>query len=139
MRDGQWFFFANDIEHLKPLLDRVNGRVHDAKSALATDDLFVAAGKRMPSSYAALAYARLDRFVEKLLPLADKTASASASQMTMVRQLRTFCGATSFAGGKIRDTIFVGMPRFTDAGELARASLSVGTKDTFSIWRAFLI
>ena len=31
VRDGQWFFFANDPEQLKPLLDRVDGRVKDPR------------------------------------------------------------------------------------------------------------
>jgi hypothetical protein len=136
--DGQWFFVANDPEQLKPLLDRVDGRVNDARTTLAADDVFAAASKRMPSSYTALAFARIDRLVEKLVPLADRNANKSADQLGAIRQIRSFCSATSFDGGKIRDTIFVGMPKLLDTGNLTRASLPIATKDTFLYAAGFL-
>jgi hypothetical protein len=131
VRAGQWFFVANDPEELKPLLDRADGRVKDPNATLAADDMFAAASKRMPSIYAALAFARIDRLVEKLMPLVDKEANGSADQLAAIRQIRSLCAATSFDGGKIRDTIFVGMPQLLDTGNLTRASLSLATKDTF--------
>jgi len=127
VRDGQWFFFANDSESLKPLLDRVDGRVKDPNTALAADDVFAAAAKRMPSSYTALAFARIDRLVEKLMPAGNE----AADQLAAIRQIRSLCAATSFDAGKIRDTIFVGMPKLLDAGDLTRGSLAIATKDTF--------
>jgi hypothetical protein len=134
VRDGQWFFVANDPEQLKPLLDRVDGRVKDPNTTLAADDAFATASKRMPSSYTALAFARVDRLIENLMPLANE----SADQLAAVRQVRSLCTATSFDGGKIRDTIFVGMPQLLDAGNLSRASLSIATKDTFLYAAGFL-
>lgn len=136
--DGQWFFLANDPEQLKPLLDRVDGRINDPNSALAADDVFAAASKRMPSSYAALAFARFDRLVQKLMPLTERDANESTDQMAAIRQIHSFCAATAFDGGKIRDTIFVGMPKVLDAGGLTRASLSIATKETFLYAAGFL-
>jgi hypothetical protein len=136
--DGQWFFVASDREQLKPLLDRADGRVKDPNSALAADDVFAAASKRMPSSYTALAFARIDRLVEKLMPLAKKDANESVDQLAAIRQIRSLCCATSFGGGKIRDTIFVGMPKLLDAGNLTRASLPIATTDTFLYAAGFL-
>jgi len=138
VRDGQWFFVANGLEQLKPLLDRVDGRVKDPNTVLAADDVFAAASKRMPSIYTALAFARIDRLVEKLMPLVAKDANESAYQLAAIRQIRSLCGATSFDGGKIRDTIFVGMPKLLDAGNLTRASLAIATKDTFLYAAGFL-
>jgi hypothetical protein len=138
VHDGQWFFVANDAEQLKPLLDRVDGRVRDPNAALAADDVFAAASKPMPSIYTALAFARIDRLVEKLMPLAEKDANESADQLAAIRQIRSLCGATSFDDGKIRDTIFVGMPKLLDAGNLTRASLPIATKDTFFYAAGFL-
>jgi hypothetical protein len=138
VRAGQWFFFANDAEQLKPLLDRVDGRVKDPNTTLAADDVFAAAAKRMPSSYTALAFARIDRLVEKLLPLAPSDGNEAADQLAAIRQIRSLCAATSFDAGKIRDTIFVGMPKLLDAGELTRASLAIATKDTFLYAAGFL-
>jgi hypothetical protein len=54
-----------------------------------------------------------------------------ADQLTMVRQIRSFCGATAFDGGRMRDTMFVGMPKVPDLANLTRASLPIATKDTF--------
>jgi hypothetical protein len=138
VRDVQWFFVANDPEQLKPLLDRVDGRVKDPNTALAADDAFAAAAKRMPSSYTGLAFARIDRLVEKLMPLVAIDANESADQLAALRQVRSLCAATSFDGGKIRDTIFVGMPQLLDAGSLSRTSLSIATKDTFLYAAGFL-
>jgi hypothetical protein len=130
VRAGQWFLVANDVEHLKPLLDRVDGRIKDPTSALSADDVFLAASRHMSSNYAALVYARVDQLVEKTMPAAEKSA-ASPDQLVMIRQIRSFCGTTSFDGGKMRDMLFVGMPRIADQGNLTQASLPIGTKDTF--------
>ena len=116
VRDGQWFFFANDPEQLKPLLDRVDGRVKDPETALAADEVFAAASKHMPASYAGLAFARIDQLVEKLMPSATDEPVESAGQLAAIRKIRSLCAATTFDGGKIRDTIFVGMPKLLDSG-----------------------
>jgi hypothetical protein len=138
VRDGQWFFFANDPEQLKPLLDRVDGRLKDPATALAADDVFATAAKRMPSTYTGLAFARIDQLVEKLMPFAANDAGESADQLAAIRQIRSLCAATSFDGGKIRDTIFVGMPKLLDAGDLTRTSLAIATADTFLYATGFL-
>jgi hypothetical protein len=127
---GQWFFFANNIENLKLLLDRADGRMKEAKTALSSDDTFLAASKHMPASYAALAYSRVDQFVEKLTPAAEK-AEASADSLAILRKVHSFCAATAFDGGRMRDTVFVGMPKLADLGNLNRASLQIANKDTF--------
>ncbi|HKP05528.1 MAG TPA: hypothetical protein VJU77_19415 [Chthoniobacterales bacterium] len=122
VRAANWIFFGNDLEHLKPLLDRADGRQKDPKTALLADDSFLTTSKHMPSSYAALGYGRVDQIFEKLAP-ADRLAS--------LRQIRNFCATTTFDGGKIRDKLFVGTPKLADTGHLTRASLSLGTADTF--------
>lgn len=127
---GKWFFVANNLEHLKPLLDRADGRVKDPQTALAGDDVFLAASKHMSSNYSALVFARVDQLVEKMMPAAESSAAAP-DQLAMLRQIRSFCGATAFDGGKMRDTLFIGMPKIADLGNLTRASLPIGTKDTF--------
>jgi hypothetical protein len=138
VRDAQWFFFANDPEQLKVLLDRMDGRTNDPNSTLARDDVFAAASKRMPSSYAALAFTRVDRLVEKLMPLAETLAKEPIDELATIRQVRSVCAATAFDGGKIRDVIFLGMPKLLDAGELTRASLAIATKETFLYAAGFL-
>ena len=137
VRSGQWFFFANDVERLKSLLDRAEGRTKDAQSALSGDDVFLAASRHMPSNYAGLLFARVDQFMEKLVPAMEQTA-ASSDQLAMVRQIRSVCGTTTFDGGKIRDRLYVGMPKIAELGNLTRASLPIGTKDTF-LYAASLI
>lgn len=126
---GPWFFFANDIENLKHLIDRVDGRVKDGQ-VLSADEAFLGASKHMPGSYAALAYARVDQLVEKLHPAAEKS-DTSPDRVAMLRQVRTFCAATAFDGGRMRDTVFVGMPKMAELGTLTRASLPIANKDTF--------
>jgi hypothetical protein len=138
VHDGPWFLFANDPDQLKALLDRVDGRTKDPAKALATDDVFAAASKHMPANYAALVYTRIDQILGKIMPSEEKSADVSAEQMAIIRQIRSFCGVISFEGGKIRDTLFVGMPKLFDPGNLARVSLPVATKDTFLYAAGFL-
>jgi len=138
VRAGQWFFVANDPEELKPLLDRADRRLKDPNTTLASDNVFAAASKRMPSVYATLAFARIDRLIEKLIPLMDKDTNESADQLAAIRQIHSLCAATAFDGGKIRDTIFVGMPQLLDTGTLSRSSLPIATKDTFLYAAGFL-
>lgn len=130
-RIGEWFFAANSIEVLKQVIDRADGRVKDPNTALSASDVFLAASKHMPSNYAALAYAHVDQFAEKLVPAAEPAASPSVERLEMLRQIRSICTATSFDGVRIRDTIFAGMPKVADSGNLNRASLSIGTRETF--------
>ena len=130
VRSGQWFFFANDVERLKVLLDRVEGRAKDAQTALSADDVFLGASKHMPASYAGLIYARVDQLVEKTMPAAERLATGP-DRLAVIRQIRSFCGTTTFDGGKMRDRLFVGMPKIADLGNLTRDSLPIGTKDTF--------
>lgn len=127
---GPWFFFANDLENLKALLDRADGRVKDAPTALSSDEVYLAASKHMPASYAGLLYSRVDQLYEKLRPAAEKNETSS-ERLAMLRQVRSFCGATAFEGGRIRDTVFVGMPRVAELGNLTRSSLPIAGKDTF--------
>lgn len=135
VRAGQWYFFANGVEQLKPLLDRADGRVKDQATALSSDDVFRTTSRRMPGSYAAMAYARVDQLLEKLMPAAEQGAS---DRIAMARQIRSFCGATSFDDGKIRDTFFVGMPKVAETGNLTRMSLPIATKETFLYAASFL-
>lgn len=127
---GPWFFFANDLENLKALLDRADGRVKDAKTALSSDDAFLSASKHMSASYAGLVFARVDQLVEKLAPAAERTQGAP-DQIAMLRTVRSFCAATAFDGGRMHDTVFVGMPRMAELGNLTRATLPIASKDTF--------
>jgi hypothetical protein len=84
----------------------------------------------MPENYAGLIYGRVDQLVEKTMPAAEGSAGG-ADKLAMLRQIRSFCGTTTFDGGKMRDRLFVGMPKLADLGNLTRASLPIGTKDTF--------
>ncbi|MGZ4984019.1 MAG: hypothetical protein ACXV9Q_07955, partial [Chthoniobacterales bacterium] len=64
--DGNWFFVANDVDALKLLLDRADGRLKDSAGTLGADDNFIAASKHLPAVYSARAYARVDRYFESL-------------------------------------------------------------------------
>lgn len=126
---GDWFLAANNVETLKTLLDRVDGRLKDPATTLGADEHYTAAFKHMPMGYAALVYGRLDRYFEKLAARVPDTARNA--QLDAVRQIRGLAAATSFDNGKIRDVFFVEMPKQADDGELTRTSLALATKDSF--------
>lgn len=127
--DGEWFLAGNDVELVKKMLDRVDGRAKDAGTTLASDDRYAAAFKHMPMGYAAFVYARLDAYFEKLA--ARMPAAAQGSQGTALRQIRSFAAASTFDSGKIRDVLFVEMPKRDNPTELSRGSLRLATANSF--------
>jgi hypothetical protein len=126
---GPWFFFANDLGNLKALLDRADGRVKEAANTLSADDVFLAASKHMPASYAALVFGRLNQLAAKLTTGPEEPEASD--RFSIVRQIQSFCATMAFDGGRMRDTVFVGMPKAAELGNLTRASLPIASKDTF--------
>lgn len=135
--DGDWFFAANDLAALKMVLDRADGRLKDAHTTLTADENFAASFKQMPASYAVLAYGRLDEYFARLAAKLPQDGSAN-EQATMLRQIRSICAATTFDSGKMRDLLFVGMPKMVEPGNLTRSSLSLATTDSFLYLASFL-
>jgi hypothetical protein len=138
--DGQWFFASNDLAELKSILDRVDGRDlaaaspsgsgKDRPSTLEADDAFRGAMKHMPSSYALLFYLQPKTLSEKIVTLRN-AFGISGDQANMVDQIRSVCAATRFDRGKIRNVLFVGMPKAQSEQKLIRSSLTLGTPETF--------
>ena len=132
---GEWFLAANDVEELKRLLDRVDGRGRKPATDVASDDVFAAAYKHMPKNYAALIYARPDRLATLIASAAGNAVGASGGLLTAFAEVQSFCTATWFDFGKIRDTTFVATPKKVD-GSLSRSSLALGTNETFFFFNA---
>ena len=139
VRDEDWIFAGNDLGELKSILDRADGRVRDRENGLTADATFAAAMKHMPSIYAALLYGRVDRYLERLSPLLEAAGSTpKGGPPPLYRQIHALCAALAFDNGKIRDVLFLGMPKPVEAGPLTRGSLSLGTKETFLYLASFL-
>jgi hypothetical protein len=49
----------------------------------------------------------------------------------MLEKMRCIAGSSRFENGKIRDVLFLGMPKLETDGTLNRSSLTLGTKETF--------
>jgi len=135
--DGNWFFAANDVPTLKTLLDRADKRANDPATTLSAEADFIASSKHMPAKYAVRAYGRLDRYFEKLATALPQDGSAS-KQMAFLRQVRSVSAATAFENGKIRDVLFLAMPKMGEMGDLARTSLTLATRDSFLYAASFL-
>ncbi len=139
--DGQWFFASNDLSELKAILDRADGRSlatgsvaaatgKDRQSTLEADDAFRGAMKHMPASYALCFYLQPKTLSEKLVSLRNAMGIAG-DKNTVVDQIHSICAATRFEKGKIRDVLFVGMPKTQSEQKLTRSSLALGTSETF--------
>jgi hypothetical protein len=128
--DGQWFLASNDLAELKAMLDRVDGREKDKQTTLEADDAFRGAMKHMPASYALLFYFQPKALSEKLASLRN-AIGVSADQNAVVDQISSVCAATRFDKGKIRDVLFVGMPKAQSDQKLTQSSLALGTSETF--------
>ena len=128
--DRQWFFASNDLSELKATLDRADGRQKDKQAILESDQTLRAAIAHMPSSYAVLVYAQPKAMSEKLASLSSAIGT-SADQNDVTQRIRSVCAATRFDKGKMRDVVFVGMPNAQSSQKLTRASLKLGTSETF--------
>jgi len=128
--DGQWFFASNDLAELKAVLDRTDGREKARQTILESDETFRAAMAHMPASYALLLYLQPRAASVKLAALRN-AIGAAGNQNAIVEQIHSVCAATRFDGGKMRDVLFVGMAKTQPQRILSRASLNLGTADTF--------
>src|SRR5438105_3679101 len=128
--DGQWFFAANDLAELKAVLDRADGRDKDRQTTLEANDAFRASMKHMPASYGLLFYLQPKALSETLASLRNAIGVA-ADQNAVVDQIQSVCAAARFDKGKIRDVLFVGMPKAQSAQKLTQSSLALGTHETF--------
>jgi hypothetical protein len=130
--DGRWFFASSDVTELKALLDRADRRSKDRQDTLDGGESYRAAAAHMPSSYAALFYLQPKAFADKLASLRAAIGQrVTPNQHTMVEKVRGICGTTRFENGKIRDVIFVGMPKLEQDATLNRSSLTLATRDMF--------
>jgi hypothetical protein len=130
--DRDWFFGSNDVNELKALLDRADGRAGDRKSLLSADEAFSEAMAQMPASYSLLFYLQPKILAEKLAKLRAAVGHPPpADQRTLLEEIRSMCATTRFEGGKMHDVMFVGMPRQPQDGNLTRQSATLGSRDTF--------
>jgi hypothetical protein len=133
----EWFFAANDVAALKALLDRSDRRALDTASTLSGEENFNAAFRKIPAPYAFFAYGRLDQYMARLAAKMPSNAQAD-EQMAKFRQIKSIAGATTFEGGKIRDVLFVTMPKMQETPDLTRSSLTLATAESFLYGAGFV-
>jgi hypothetical protein len=128
-----WFFAANNVEELKAVVDRADGRVADPQTLLSADPVFVEAMANMPANYAICFYVQPKTLSQKAAALRASTGRAIAidQSSSLLAQMRSFCGATRFDGSKMHDVFFVGMPEQTSDAELTRNSIALASTDAF--------
>ena len=130
--DRPWFFAATNVKELKTLLDRVDHRTKQSGETLDKDEAYRTATSHRPSNYAAFFYLQPKAFSERLAALrAAVQSSPTPSETTMLEKMRCIAGSSRFENGKIRDVLFLGMPKLETDGSLNRSSLTLGTKETF--------
>ncbi|HEY4283327.1 MAG TPA: hypothetical protein VGM62_09695 [Chthoniobacterales bacterium] len=125
VQDQDWFFAGNDLDEIKALLDRADGRVKDRAALLAGDESFREGMAAMPASYAFMLYFQPKTFGERLAALSKSLGKTNITQNAMLEQIRCVCAATRFDHGKLHDVVFVGMPKQQQKGELTRSSLTL--------------
>ncbi len=136
---GHWFFAATDLEELKRLVDRAEGRgTPDGPELLSADKNFREAMAQMPASYALCFYLQPKTLAQKLTALRLSAGQGANLTPPLLKQIRSICAATRFDGGKLHDFFFVGMPEQTAKAAFTRSSLALAGTDTF-IYTASLL
>src|ERR1041384_2782374 len=110
---------------MKGVLDRADGRDKDRQTTLEAEETFHASMAHMASSYALLFYLQPKKLSEGLASLRN---AFGLSGDQVVDQIQSICGAARFEKGKMRNTLFVGMPKPQSEQKLTRSSR---TPDTF--------
>jgi hypothetical protein len=137
--DRPWFFAATNVAELKALLDRVDHRAKNSAETLDKDEAYRIATSHRPSNYAAFFYLQPKTFSDRLAALrAAVQSSPTPGETTMFEKMRCVAGSTRFENGKIRDVLFLGMPKLQNNATLNRSSLTLGTKETFFYLAALL-
>jgi hypothetical protein len=130
--DRPWFFAATNVTELKALLDRVDHRAKNSEETLDKDAAYRTATSHRASNYAASFYLQPKAFSERLAALrAAVRSSPTPGETTMLEKMHCIAGWTRFENGKIRDVLFLGMPKLEHNATLNRSSLTLGTKETF--------
>ena len=130
--DRPWFFAATNVTELKALLDRVDHRANDSGETLDKDEAYRIAIAHRPSNDAAFFYLQPKAFSERLAALrAAVQSNPTLGETTMLEKMRCIAGSSRFENGKIRDVLFLGMPKIETDGTLNRSSITLGTKETF--------
>lgn len=129
-----WFFVTNDVEALKAVLDRADGRVRDAAQTLKENEAVNAALKPLPERYAALGYARVESYMERL----GERLGRDLPQAGVLREIRSVAATTNFEDGRVRDVFYIAMPRAGAEGELTQQSLALATPETFLFFATIL-
>ncbi|MGB9475799.1 MAG: hypothetical protein WCE87_12100 [Candidatus Udaeobacter sp.] len=130
--DRPWFFAATNVTELKALLDRVDHRATSAEETLEKDEAYRLAVSHRTSNYAVFFYLQPKTFSERLAALrAAVRLSPASGETTMLEKMRCAAGTTRLENGKIRDVLFLGMPKLEHDATLNRSSLTLGTKETF--------
>jgi len=110
---GNHFFFATDVEDLRSLLDRADGRLKTAD--LAHAGAYRSAIAHMPAiGYALLVFAQ---------------PALLGGNLSLATGASAFCHALRFDGGKMRDVTFVAKPE-EKIESLSRGALNIGTAET---------
>jgi hypothetical protein len=130
--DPPWFFVATDVTEMQSLLDRADRRSSNPDNRLDKDETYRAAISRRLSNDVAFFYLQPKTFSQRLAALRAAVGSTPApGEGTMLEKMRSIAGSMRFQNGKIRDVLFLGMPKLEQSATLTRSSLSLGTKETF--------
>ena len=128
VRDNNWVFASNDLDELKAIVDRADGRNKDRETSLAGDEAYEDAMGAMPGSFSLLVYFQPKSLVERLATV--RQSLGQSTQQAILQQVRSVCLTTRFERGKLHDVLFVGMPKQEQGGELTRNSLALATRTT---------
>jgi hypothetical protein len=130
--DSPWFFAATDVSELERLLDRADRRGSSGDNGLDKDDAYCTAISHRPSNHMAFFYFQPKAFSQRLAELRAVVGSTPApGDRTMLEKMRFIAGWMLFENRKIRDIVFLGMPKLEQEATLTRSSQSLGTKETF--------
>ena len=136
---NDWYLVANDLPLLEATLDQAEHRAPAGKATLDADPDFKAVLAKMPANPATLIFAKPRVLFDRLFALAASAGQPmSEDQLAEVRKIKAVGAATSFDGGKLRDTIYSLAPGHKQYGNLEFSALPLTSVDTLLFYTGVL-
>ncbi len=131
--DRNWFFVANNLASLQLLLDRADRRGGKTANSLGENDAFRQAAKNLHGDFAGMFFFEPRPFLQKLMPLLAITGQSPllSTQLQRLQRVSSVSGTLGFDQGKMREAVFVAIPREGPGQVLSRPSLATASSNTF--------
>lgn len=134
----KWCFVASSVDAVKGMVDRLEKKA-GVPAGLSEKSEFKSVAKRMPATHEGFWYVNAPPVVQMILALTEQSGTKlPAESRKEMEALKAFAVATSFEGGRLRDTLFGLSSSGFAPGKLSQRSMAFTTPETLLYFTSML-